>query len=346
MGFLAGSFDKSVFNTNSYKSAVGDVGNNGYAVVRIIPKFKRLGEEYPDTAVRGVYDYSSGGLSFSIEANWQDLGGIAGAVLPPQTQFVREAFSKINPAASVGGVSNIGAGLASQLIYQKSGYLEIKVPIMIVDWNGTGQPLMSALLLTNYCLPTKFANLADEAGKMATVVSRWLHESATNKKSSAFRRIIGTLGAGAIEGSKSFIEGVENIAEDLIKGQEGALAPDEIEAIREIASRFRSVIDKAGENIGSLDDAYTLRASPSPVIVEIGQFFRNNDMVIKSVDLEFSKEMTEEGPLFVKVNLSLSSRRILTSLDDVGMKPTGRSVSRYSELSQNANIFGGEAVGL
>jgi len=70
-------------------------------------------------------------------------------------------------------------------------------------------------------------------------------------------------------------------------------------------------------------------------------------MIIKGVDFEFSKEMTEAGPLFVKVNLDLSTRRILTDLSSVGLHGAQKK-SRYLSVQGNTLLEdrGSNATGL
>jgi len=341
MGFLAGTFDKSVFNRESYGSAIGKGDNNGYAVVRIIPNSNRLMKKDRDPSIKGVYDASSGGLSFNIEANWADLGGIGGAVLPTFSNKIKGAIEKSNQAASVGGLSNIGAGLTSQLIYQKSGYLTIKVPMIIVDWDGIGQPIISSLLLSRYCLPDniyegedikrKAKELREAVEQGVEKLQEKLNEMATSKDSSLGERAVGTAGSFAAEGVEVGKDYTQKLKE---------YVSDNVPALRE-------AFIKSKENIGSIDDAFILRASPTSVTVEIGQYFSNNDMIIKGVDFEFSKEMTEAGPLFVKVNLDLSTRRILTDLSSVGLHGAQKK-SRYLSVQGNTLLEdrGSNATGL
>jgi len=322
MGFLAGMLDKSVFNQKTYQSAIGKSGENGYAVVRIKPNYSRLNSQTPDPAIKGVYDYSSGGLSFNIEANWTDLGQVGGAVLPTQSSTIKRAYDWVNNAASVGGISNIGAGISSQLIYQKSGYLEIKIPMMIVDWNGKGQPILSSLLLASYCLPTFVDDIKEEVEDFMKNIKEKVNEAAQDSKNPVIK-LAAAATSVAIEGAESGGEFVAKFA---------SKAPDSIK------DAFNSTGKNVENNVGDLRDAYTVRSFPTSVTVEIGQFFKNDDMVIKGVDFEFSKEVTRDGPLFVKVNLSLSSRRILTGIDNIGLAPINKN-SRYQEVGGNATGF-------
>jgi hypothetical protein len=59
--------------------------------------------------------------------------------------------------------------------------------------------------------------------------------------------------------------------------------------------------------------------SPNPVSVKVGSFFSWDEMVIDSVNVEFSKEMIayndeggNSGPLYVDIDAVLSSREVAT----------------------------------
>jgi len=330
MGFLKGSFDKSVFNLDSYGSALGKGNENGYAVVRIIPNSSRLMGDR-DPSIKGVYDDSSGGLNFNIEANWSSIGQLGGvSILPSQFGIAEKIYGSINKYGSIGGLSNMGAALSSQLIYQKSGYLTIKVPMMIVDWNGNGQPIMSSLLLARYCLPHEIAGgdelkiTEEKLGEMYNEVKEWLRKKG---KDNSDDKVFQILAKGALKGIEGFEEGVEFVRR-------------QTEEVVDKNPVLKESVKTAKENIGRFEDVYTLRASPTSVTVEIGQYFSNNDMVIKGVDFEFSKEMTKKGPLFVKVNLSLSTRSILTGLDSIGLHEAQKE-SRYLSVKGNTLVENG-----
>lgn len=312
MGFLPAMLDKSVFSKKTFAAAVGSEGSPGYAVVRITPNSDRLGltigkkthgGKQHDPAIKGVFNFEKGTFSFGVEANWGTLGEIGGAILPTASTSVKGIYEKLNAGTNLAGGAEMGAGLASQLIYQKSGYLEIKIPMMIVDWDGTGQPILSSLLLSRYCLPSYILN-----------------------------------------GKKELKEGIQKIKDQISKSEVGEKITEAVEAAEKAAKAAEDwaadniPIEKSvSNNIGDLDDAYTLRASPSDVTVEIGQFFKNPKMVITSVNFEFSKEMTRFGPLYVEVDITLKSRRILTSVQDIGLKlPNGGKTSRYKTTGTNA----------
>jgi len=69
----------------------------------------------------------------------------------------------------------------------------------------------------------------------------------------------------------------------------------------------------------NINDYNTLRASPPPVDIQIGKIFRHNDMVITNVSFLFSKEYTAKGPVYVDVTLEVASRKIISTINDVGL---------------------------
>jgi hypothetical protein len=83
------------------------------------------------------------------------------------------------------------------------------------------------------------------------------------------------------------------------------------------------LIKEAGEGGAEVfegyDDNFVIKTSPTPVTICIGNYFKHDDMVIDGVKFNMSKEMTENGPLYIDVDLSISSRRVVDNIDYVGM---------------------------
>ena len=331
MSFISGALDKSVFNKGSYAAAIGktdDKGSfhNGYAVVKIQPSKSRMGQEKPYPAIIGVMDYSGEGLTFSIPSTWRDLGGFGDSVLPDGIKNLGGAFDTINDLAQIGGIASIGAAFASKLIYQQSGHLDITIPLMVVDWKGIGQPLMTTILLASYCLPRNIpgANVKDFLKATNDYVDEQLNTMKTSEAAA-------TSFTGKVLGkTKEVVEGAVTTAANLTKK-----ALDKIGEWDKTGT-FKGVVQNYNEiKNDALKDA-CLRSSPTPVNVEIGQFFKKDDMVIKSLQYTFSKEMTKKGPLYVKFSLELSSRTIMVEPSDTGLFLNDYDESRYSE----ANLTG------
>jgi len=298
---IAGAFNKSLFSKDSYKAAIGsnnsfDSDENGYAVVKISPKFARLGQTEKDPDIIGVFNTSEGDYSFTIDSSWADMGGIASSVLNGAGGSIAEKYEKTGSIASLGGATLQGNAYASKKIYQKSNYMEIKIPMMVVDWNGTGQPLMSAMLLALYCLPSN--NLGEDISRK---ISSYIDDQIEQMQNS----------------ENKIVQAVAYTSKAVKNYTEGAIISAK-QRLNELSDAVGG--DYAKDNIlGDLDDVITLRSSPTPIMIKIGNFFSHNDMVIERLEYTFSKEMTKAGPLYAKFNLSLSTRKILTNLEDIGL---------------------------
>lgn len=319
---IGGSFNKSLFNKGSYAAAIGQGDKNGYAVVKITPKYARTMSNKKDYPIKGVYNTAEGDLSFNIASSWEPFGGVVQSVLPGAGGGLIDAYQRIGGAANLLGAAPQANVFASKKIYQKSGYMEIKIPMMVVDWEGTGQPLLSALFLAYYCLPS--GNVGNELIKAGQSFLDSQVEKAEDAETIG-EKLTGAA-ANVADGTLAMGEGLVRKSVEMLKGFSSSIGSDKV-----IDS---AQVEYAKENlVEGIDDIFTLRASPVPVIVEIGNFFKHNDMVIENLDYKFSKEMTKAGPLFVNFTLSLSTRKILSNVEDIGL--TIPSNSRYMEVGGN-----------
>jgi hypothetical protein len=318
MGFISGALDKSVFTKESYKSAIGDTskidGVNGYAAIRIAPDANRSNGQR-DLPVIGIIQKS--GLNFSIDATWESLGDIGGSVLPQGAQFVKAVYEKINNFSMIAGNADVGSVVASRKIYRKSGYLIITPNMRIVDWKGIGQPIMSSLLLATYATPHPDPLVTSEAllAEIKSTVNGMLETMKAKKNepgATMTQRVAGVI----IE----WTEGVLTVAGEAI---------DNVDNIT-TGGFFGKTIESAKTNLADIDKDLSLRSSPVPVTLSIGTFFKRKDMVIESIKFDFSKEVTASGPLYVDIDLTLSSRKIITSENDLGfLIPNGVSRVGY-----------------
>jgi hypothetical protein len=308
-------FNKSLFKKDAFMEAIGDSKNNGYSVIRITPQDARAGSGEKDPAIIGVIKNN---ISFSIESNWTDLGNIGSTIFPSGSSTVKNFMDKGNSVANVLGFSDLTASFASKLIYQQSGRLSISPQMRIVDWNGTGQPIFSSLLLAAYCLPRTYFSPSSEETKKTM---EWLTEEG--------KRIYNEMKAKQSDTGQKMIGAIENTAEAIAEGVE--------EGIKLVGSFVDKTMGDGyskrllDESVDGLDDLFSLRSSPSPVTIEVGKYFKRTDMVIENVNFEFSKEVTENGPLYVDIDITLKSRKILTDLEQVGLKsPNSKEFSRVN----------------
>jgi len=321
MSFLAGSFDKSVFNKNSYKSAIdGSSGGNGYAVVRINPVRPRIGD-IEDPEIVGVMNTEEGGFNFDIKSEWRTYGGMASALLPGSTAAVAALGQKANALLNASDLASVGEAYASKLHYQRSNYMTINIPIMVVDWDGEGQPLLCAQLLAYYSLPVYIGNLIDMGDAALESIKDYLY---TKKQFDVLNMIESTQYY-----AKEAVEGIKNLGKASVDAVDNATGG----AVTDVS---KSTVGQAGSRLGQSvledsDDIISLRASPVPLRVQIGEYFDNEDMVLTDINFKFSKEMTKKGPLYANFNLSLSTRKILTKLSDVGLNNLYERNDRFQE---------------
>jgi len=312
--------NKSLFNKQSYFHAIGQTNKdgefqNGYAVVRIKPQFQVIGgPKLPE--IIGVFNTADGGdYSFNIESSWAPMEGVVGDLIPGVSDFIKKGSS----IANIFGASTGAEVYASKKIYQKSGYLTLKIPMMVVDWNATGQPLMTALLLSTYCLPSDA--LGEEFKKLMGELDDMLNQSIENMKESE-NRVEKTAG-NLVGAGKNMAEGAVIKVKDLLQQTNDFIQTNE----------YAKNLQYLQSNVvGDFGELFTLRSSPAPVEVQIGKFFSNKDMIIEGLDWTFSKEMTEAGPIYAKFNLNLSTRTILSSPKSIGLtiKPPSRWTETFS----------------
>lgn len=326
MGFLAGSFDKSVFNAGAYKSAIDGGENsserNGYAVLRLRPDRPRLGSDTVDPEITGVMKDH---LSFNIDATWTTLGQVGGSILPGG---ISKGYGAVGGALNIAGAASIGAAFASKKIYQQSGYLTIKPNIRVVDWNGVGQPILSAIILMYYSTPKDWLTPEDFMGAADVMLENLkpLVDVVIDKTPDVGKKIVNCVATEGLKAGKQIYNAVSNLSKKI---------PDNVQ--KEVAGAVDAGTEVVGNFVKTVaedaDDLATLRSSPVPLTVEIGQYFNRSDMIIENVEFEFSKEMTKSGPLFVDISLNLSSRKIIKNGNDMGLYRNAAALSRFSQAS-------------
>ena len=323
MGFLANTFNKSLFTVDSYKSAIGDEKNNGYAVIKIIPDNMRSLSKDFDLGIIGIIQNP---IKFNVTAEWEQMGGITG-LLPRLPIGIQTLGKGINSLANVGGFADLGSVYASRKIYKKSGYLDITADLKIVNWNDDGSPYKSVILISTLLLPD--STMGREG---LSIAKKYIEEESI--------KIAGALKRGYDVTKSGIIEGMNQI--DKITGKPNNFLPATHykELTEGVINFMEQTADRMGAKIGDsvknftnstigqqlikntmeeLEDYVTLRSSPSTVTVEVGNFFKKRDMILTDASFEFSKEMTKSGPLYVDVHLTISSRKILGDVTDLGV---------------------------
>lgn len=329
MSFNSDIINKSVFTVDSYKSAIGSNGidkygnkENGYAVLKITPEWIRSGGDMVDDLDYQIVGIIQNPLKFSVNAEWGEMGGVTG-LLPfnlTNNNFVQtgqQIFSDINKRVNMAGFSDLGAVYASRRVYKKSGYLDINAEMKVVDWNGVGAPIKTAIVLSRLLLPdSRYGE--DINNKVKEHIYDPLMDYAYKKGS----QVVGVAKHAYKEGKKIGyglgMDGAIDFFEDT--------TTEGIRILDDVGKKTKKLfLENGGRSTSrnfllntkqNLSDYYTLRSSPSTVQLDVGNYFTRRDMIITGATFEFSKEITRNGPLYVDVNLSFSSRTIMT--DDIG----------------------------
>lgn len=310
MGFNSNMFNKSVFSGDSYKSAIYNESENrnGYAVLKITPERIRSGKNKEDIGVVGIIQNP---LEFSINAEWESLGGVTGLLPIPETgkTAINDMIGGVSKLAGISGFTGLGEVYASRKIYKKSGYLEVGADLKIVNWNDDGQPLKSAIILSYLLLPDaefgekKLKEILEKVEPLINKVTENIQDGYTNVVNS-------TTNLADNYGRKDKVEGT-------IKGVE-AFAKTMGEMINQVAQD--PIAKNAYQNtLADLKDYVLLRSAPSTVRLQVGEYFDQDDMVLEDAKFQFSKEVTRSGPLYVDINLKFSSRKIIASIDKLGL---------------------------
>jgi hypothetical protein len=332
MGFSIGMLDKSVFTKQSISKALGRTndengnvgGKGGYAVVTISPNSDMLDGRLEYQTIVGVLQ--DGSLTISLGADWEKMGGAAALTNIPILNALIDVgeiadalLDKGNALINANGYV-VGRAMASRKIYKgEGGYLEVSPKIRIVDWNGKGMPILAAATLAQYCLPTA-ATFSEE------VQAYW----------------------------KKFLDDLKKLkpkpTETPDEASEGTTTKDEKTPTTNgflagstalINDGLKGITNLAKKRFDGVQTALDLKASPPSVSVTIGEYFQHEDMVIENVELSFSKEVTENGPLYLDATIKLSSRYIMNDITQVGFKSTS-SLKRVSYADVGVDLTGDE----
>lgn len=185
------------------------------------------------------------------------------------------------------GSSFLNTGQWTRKYYKGGSYMKITPKFRVVDYEGNNDPLVAAFILMNSSLPT--------SGKYDTVLDDLVQMSS--------EQILERFKGSALKlGQK-----IEDAGKGLVAGDFAGTAIAGLRGLKDLLT-------------GALGN------SPNPVSVKVSNFFSWDEMVIDSVNVEFSKEMTMWGPLYVDIDAVLSSREVATK----GRTGLERFDSRFS----------------
>lgn len=258
----------------------------------------RIQTNIADSVIKGLLISP---LKFNIAAEWDSAGLLEAITSNGLMGTVAEYATMIMAAGGRADPTNLG--ISSQKIYKNSGYLEFDVNFRIVDWQGKGEPLYCAFILSSMCLPTKSEFMT--ARQAINAMVKRGEQLAGKVLGFIFNKPVGannmeTLGAAATTDIANITKWTETLIGKGIEGVE--------EAIPEI----KPILDKFDAK-----DFFVLATSPSPIAITIGSYFHHTDIITKSVSTELSKECTTAGPLYADFSLSFSSRKAMLIGDDI-----------------------------
>ena len=268
---LKNILNNSLFTQQTYTDAL----KNNYAI-QIIPDYNSVTKQTP-VAIKGILKNN---LQFNMNADYGTIN--LGSVVSNFPKI--EELSRILPLAP-GGISIANAGMTTRKYYLRSGYLELNPEMRIVDWDGTGEPVKSALLLVALCLPKK----NDKTNISISDIINMLKKGLSNV-------------ADKIPGGKELYEGLVQGLEDSV-----AAVGDEI---GKRSPEVKGGIARGLKEVTTSD--FMLTSSPGSVKLIVGNFFERDNMIVENVGVNFSKELTEKGPLWVDLSIKMSSKEALT----------------------------------
>jgi hypothetical protein len=254
-----------------------------------------------------------GGINFSMDSTWSDLslGNIVN-----NFSTLEKIVNIINYPLAVEGVSYDNAGVMTEKFFSKGGYLEIEPTFEVVNWNGDGMPIKAAMFLLNYCVPQRAGEqytIKDVMGEFVPFGKK-LSDAVTNKT--------------VLEKFQGFFsEAVSNTAQEFSDAI-GTVFGD---------SEGKGLIPNAGQNIrsgiGKLSQKQIVKTkSPSTVDVSISNYFRIPNMVVESLNVEFSDKITDTGPIKAEFKVRLSTKTMPT-IGDMGLRIKSQRVFNESTLN-------------
>ena len=288
--------DVSLFNQQSWQGA-GQTKENeqdgglaiGHSVIKIMPNYELYKLDRNDfTAVVGVTQVK---VSIGLESEWASLN------YPAIPKF-------FNTLSVLGGGGEIGSVYMSKKLWRKNGFISMTPTFRVVDWNGTGKPLMAALQVSKLCLPGIPSSLA-------TMIN-----GAEEKEINA----VDGLSENVIKASKTFKDSIKKITKGTAYEAAGDLIGNGIESTGKAVGGRSSTINR--NIVEDAHDLITLKDAPPPVMVQISNYFFHPDMIITNANFEFSQEVSDVGPLYVDITLEMSTRKRVSGINDIGFTDT------------------------
>jgi len=265
----------------------GDTYNGaiGYNLIRLVPNIEnwnanKINRQSVDEINKIVTGIMLNDFEYSMNSDWETM----------QTPFDSGLGGILGGIGTAAGGGELGAVYRSKKYWKKSGYLAISPDIRIIDIDGNGLPLEVARTLLRWCVADNIGVVGEFAQKIINAVENTTRNVSQKLAESAYKLAADTNPKGADSiGPQTVVGGIETIGRSVGNIMEGA------------------------------EDFFALKQSPPPLKVEIGRVFSHPDMVLENVTFKFSREFTEKGPIYIDASLKLSSRKILSTINDIGL---------------------------
>lgn len=248
-------------------------------------------------------------VNFGLASNWISKDQLA----IPWLKDTIAAVGKVTEGyGELLGVGEIGSIWKSKKYWSSSDYLSISGTYVVIDWNGTGDPLKAVRNMARYMTVGDVNADAVTAIKPITTAISDNGMKLIDKGVEVYKSLIKEPKESkplphppALEPNTSMPAiSNDNAALDILSTAIGAMADTAKVVGKEVLEDF--------------SDITTLGKSPTPVRIVMGQYFDRSDMVLEKADFKFSKEVSEMGPLSVEITFSATSRKKLGGVDDAG----------------------------
>lgn len=295
--YIRNIFDSSIFDKSSYSKTV-NAPDYPYRIT-ISPVLPRT-YGGADLSIIGVL---KGKLNLNMQPEYDDLG------LGSFANNSRLISSIINYGAAplaAAGVSVGNTGILTEKFYKKGGYLTIEPEFTVVDWDGTGMPILAAVLLLNYCVPKR--------GEQFLSIEDVLED-------------LKSLGADkALDYAKQVIDEVEGIVKSIGGNIKSTGFVDKIKSTRTFSKTKSTLGPPSRRGLDTLSKgSINITSSPTPVRVTISNFFEHDNMIVEGVNVELHNDkMTKTGPIQADFKVTLSTKE-MPSVGKLGFKIKSRS---------------------
>jgi len=261
-------------------------GTLGLNMVRIKPNWSLWMADDKDTKKmldRTITGILISNFDYSLTSEWSQLA----------TPFDSGLGQILGGVGTAAGGGELGSVFKSKKFWKKSGYVDIQPQIRVIDVHGDGLPLHVVRYLMMWA--TAVSTVEDELIKKGI--------DALKKGADKVIDVIENLiASNDNEGLKTFLSTLKKGEESLENSTGG------------------KIIKRATTNAyKDYSDLYTMRNTPPTLIVEIGQIFKHEDMILNQVEVSFSNERGNAGPLYADITLHLSSRKIIGTIKDIGL---------------------------